>query len=166
MTDSVGMHFARAGMAAALYFLLTAALAPISFGFFQFRLSESLCVLPMIFPETALGLTLGCFLSNVFFSTPLDTLFGTIATALSSVLTFVAGRFIKRRKIAFFLGCLSPTVFNAILVPFAFVIQTFSWEAYYAAALEIAVCEAFSVYSFGGALYCFVTKYVKKYTLK
>ena len=165
-SELVGLSLARAGVVAGIYFTLTTALSPISFGFIQFRLSECLCVLPMIFPETAVGLTVGCFLSNILYSTPLDALFGTIATAISSLLTFAAAMFIKKRKLSFFLGCLSPTIFNGLLVPIAFLIETFSWEAYFAAAVNIALCEAASVYVFGGVLYYLIERYIKKHTVK
>ena len=48
----------------ALYAALTMLLAPISYGNLQFRISEALCVLPVFFPYTSVGLFLGCALAN------------------------------------------------------------------------------------------------------
>lgn len=169
MTDSVSTRIARAGAVAALYFLLTAAFSPISFGAIQFRLSECLCILPLIIPEAAIGLTFGCFFSNMMFSTPIDALFGTIATAVSAFLTVLAGKYIKKRGLAFFLGCLSPAIINGILVPFGILMQTssgeaYSWQAYFVTAWQIALCEAFSVYVCGGIMFIFIAKYAKKHS--
>lgn len=169
MTESVSTRIAHAGAVAALYFMLTAAFSPISFGPIQFRLSECLCVLPLILPEAAIGLTLGCFISNMMFSTPIDALFGTIATAISAFLTLIAGKYIKKHGLAFFFGCLSPAIFNGILVPFGILAQTssgeaYSWQAYFATACEIALCEAFSVYVCGGIMLVLIIKYTEKHT--
>ena len=49
----------------ALYAALTMLLAPISYGNLQFRISEALCVLPVFFPYTSVGLFLGCALANM-----------------------------------------------------------------------------------------------------
>ena len=83
----------RSAVVAAIYFALATALRPISFGPVQFRLSEALVLLPIFMPEAIIGVTLGCFLSNFFYSTMLyDVIFGTIATALAAVLTCLLRR--------------------------------------------------------------------------
>ena len=45
---------------AALYAALTIALAPISYGPLQFRVSEALTALPFLMPGSVLGITVGC----------------------------------------------------------------------------------------------------------
>ena len=65
----------------ALYAALTMLLAPISYGNLQFRISEALCVLPVFFPYTSVGLFLGCVLANTISAAGmLDVVFGTLAT--------------------------------------------------------------------------------------
>lgn len=58
---------ARAAVIAALYFALSVALNAIAFGPVQFRISEILVLLPIIFPEAIPGLTIGCFLPTFSF---------------------------------------------------------------------------------------------------
>ena len=65
----------------ALYAALTMLLAPISYGNLQFRISEALCVLPVFFPYTSVGLFLGCALANMISAAGiLDVVFGSLAT--------------------------------------------------------------------------------------
>lgn len=80
---------ARVAIIAALYFVCTVALAPISFGAIQFRLSEILVLLCFYRKEYCYSLVLGCALANLF--SPLgiyDVVFGTLATAISVVLIY------------------------------------------------------------------------------
>ena len=73
---------------AALYAAVTIATAPFSYGLMQFRLSEALVVLCWFEPTLALGITMGCFLANLFSTvTVLDLVVGTMATALSCLWT-------------------------------------------------------------------------------
>ena len=65
----------RSALVAAIYFALATALQPVSFGPVQFRLSEALVLLPVFMPESVIGVTLGCFLSNFFYSTMYDVIF-------------------------------------------------------------------------------------------
>ena len=73
---------------AALYATITILTAPFSYGLVQFRLSEALVVLCAIEPSLGIGITLGCFLANFFSTvTALDTVIGTLATAVACLLT-------------------------------------------------------------------------------
>jgi uncharacterized membrane protein len=96
-------------MIGALYFTLTVALAPISYGAFQFRVAEALCVLPFLFPECTIGLTLGCMFANIFggFGLP-DVVFGSLATLLACVCTAKC----RVRQLA----PLFPVITNGIIV--------------------------------------------------
>ena len=57
----------RSALIAAIYFALATVLQPVSFGPVQFRLSEALVLLPLFMPESIIGVTVGCFLSNFFY---------------------------------------------------------------------------------------------------
>lgn len=73
---------------AALYAAITIATAPFSYGLMQFRLSEALVVLCWFEPSLALGITMGCFLANLFSTvTVLDLVIGTLATGLACLWT-------------------------------------------------------------------------------
>ena len=82
----------QCAMIAAIYAVLTLALPAIGFGIVQFRLGEAMCVLPFFIPSAALGLTVGCFISNAVgvamgMTTVWDILFGTLATAIAAYST-------------------------------------------------------------------------------
>jgi len=94
---------------AALYAAITIATAPLSYGLMNFRLSEALVVLCWFEPLLAIGLTLGCFLANLFSTvTALDMVVGTLATALACLWT------IRCRKT--WLVPLPNVLVNAVLV--------------------------------------------------
>ena len=79
----------------ALYAALTMLLAPISYGNLQFRISEALCVLPVFFPYTSVGLFLGCALANTISTAGmLDVVFvlATICGLLIGKLLYVISK--------------------------------------------------------------------------
>ena len=86
------VYLARAAVIAALYCALSVAFNAIAFGPVQFRVSEILVLLPLIFPEAIPGLAIGCFFTNFFFSPfgVFDMVLGTLATLIGAVGT-VAG---------------------------------------------------------------------------
>lgn len=61
------VYLARAAVIAALYFALSVAFNAIAFGPVQFRVSEILVLLPLIFPEAIPGLAIGCFFHKLLF---------------------------------------------------------------------------------------------------
>lgn len=79
---------ARQAIIAALYAALCILLAPISYGAVQLRISEMLMVLPFYDRKYTIGLTLGCFIANIFspeLGLP-DIVFGTLATLIACVI--------------------------------------------------------------------------------
>ena len=73
---------------AAVYAVLTLSLPVLSYGPVQLRLAEALTVLAFLCPEAIVGLTLGCFLSNLLGSPyVLDWVFGTLATLIAALWT-------------------------------------------------------------------------------
>ena len=96
---------------AAIYVALATLLQAISFGPVQFRVSEALTVLPFLSPYATIGVTLGCFISNLIFMSvngPLDLIFGTLATLIAAVLTSK----MKSR----WLAPLPPVAVNAVII--------------------------------------------------
>ena len=76
------------GVIAALYAVITLAIAPFAYGPIQFRISEALCVLPFFVPVTSLGLFVGCLVANLFSTvTTLDIVIGSAATLLGCLWT-------------------------------------------------------------------------------
>ncbi len=144
---------ARIGVTAALYAILTILVAPLSYGPVQFRFSEALCILPLIFPECAIGVTLGCFIANFFGNGVLDIVLGTLATLVSSSITALVGKIIKNQPLKLTLGALSPVLFNAFIIPFTFLAVTDLKEFYFFNAFTIAVGEIVCVGILGSLLY-------------
>ena len=133
------IFISRAALIGALYFALTVAIPALSFGPLQFRLSEVLVLLAVIFPEAIPGLTIGCVLSNFFFSPYgiYDMVFGGVATLLGAV-----GTYLLRKNL--FLAALPPILFNGFLVPIIWVLDG-SDTVYIISALEIIVSEVLTV---------------------
>ena len=101
----------RAAIVGALYAALTlfSSAFGIAYGPVQFRLSEALCVLPFLFPETAWGLFAGCWVANLISPYgPLDMVVGSLATLIAALWSAKC-----RRK---WLAPLPPVVCNGVLV--------------------------------------------------
>ena len=152
---------AKAGIISAIYIALTLVLYPISFGAFQVRVSESLTLLPLIFPESIIGLTIGCFISNFFGNGVLDIVFGTLATFLSAILTYVCTKKIKNDWAKIAIGGIFPVLINAIIIPFTFLALTEQPIVYLVNSLQIFVGQFISVYFVGTPLY-FICKKINK----
>jgi uncharacterized membrane protein len=94
---------------AALYAALTLLLAPISYGPIQLRLSEALTVLPILLPQAVPGLFVGCLIANLYTGMLTDILFGSLATLLAAI-----GTYLLRKKPLLAAAC--PVVSNGVIV--------------------------------------------------
>lgn len=142
------VFLAVSGVIAALYTVVTLALAPLSFANIQFRASEALTLLPLFTPAAIPGLTIGCIISNAIgvatgsnIAGWVDVIFGSAATLIAAILTRLL------RKIEFkgipFLAILPPVVLNALIVggEIAVVYQLPFWLcALEVSAGELGVC--------------------------
>src|SRR5574344_771914 len=120
---------------AALYFVLTIALGDFSYNAIQFRVSEVLVLLCFWRPDFALGLTLGCLLSNVFSPIAWDMLFGTLATLISCLLVSYASP-------KFFVSMLYPILCNALIVGWELTFFEISPIGFWLNALYVGAGEA------------------------
>lgn len=152
----------RMGITAGLYATLTVLLAPISYGQFQVRVSECLTLLPLVFPETVVGLTVGCLIANFFGNGILDVVFGTLATLVSSLLILLIGKFIKNKGLKIFLSALCVSVINAVVIPFTYLALTELKTLYFINAGWIFLGESVS----SGVLGTLVVLSVMKITAK
>lgn len=139
----------RSAIVGALYAALTllSSAFGIAYGPVQFRLSEALCVLPFLFPETAWGLFAGCWVANLISPYgPLDMVVGSLATLLAAQWTAKC-----RRK---WMAPLPPVVCNGILVGAVLAwqqsgsMETF-WPAFTLNALSVALGEAVVCFGLG-----------------
>ena len=154
-------RLARAGIIGAIYVGLSLLFYPISYGGVQVRISEGLSLLPLVFPEAIWGLSIGCLISNLFGNGPLDIIFGTLATLVSSLLTYIIGKTVKNTPLKIFLGGLFPVVINAVVVPFTFLAVTELVSLYLISALQVCLGQLISVYVIGTPLYLAVKKHKK-----
>lgn len=104
----------RCAVIAAVYVVLCLVLAPFSYGAVQVRVAEALCLLPVFGAEYIVGVTLGCFLANLFGSTVIDVVFGTLATLLACLVTYRL-RHLRIKGLAI-PASLPPVFFNAVIV--------------------------------------------------
>ena len=103
---------------AALYAALTIALAPISYGPVQFRISEVLCILPFFVPCSTWGLFIGCLLANILSPVGyLDLILGPIATLGCCLCSAALGRRWNGREAGRpILSCLMPVIWNGVII--------------------------------------------------
>lgn len=114
------IRLVRSAIIGALYFVLTYFLAPISYGPLQFRVAEAFTLLPILFPEAIVGLSIGCLLANIFSAYGwYDMVFGTLATLIAAILTYLIGRWLREKKLVVraLIGAIPPILVNAIVLP-------------------------------------------------
>ena len=114
MRNKKVVFITQAAMVAALYTVLT--LVANAFGLanyaIQIRISEALTILPYFTPAAIPGLTFGCVISNLLTGClPLDVVFGSLATLLGAVGTYL----LRRHK---WLAPVPPILSNMLIVPF------------------------------------------------
>lgn len=146
-----------AAMIAAVYAAVTLALSPLSFANLQIRVSEAMTLLPVLFASSVPGVTLGCFLSNLFGAMMgvnvlgyLDCLFGTLATFAAAVLS---RRFAHIRiKGIPWLSVLMPVIANGVVIGLELAYALMPNEllsGFVLFGLEVAAGELIAVSVFG-----------------
>ncbi len=154
----------RAGLVGALYVVLSMVTYTFSSGFLQIRASEGLTLLPLIFPESVVGVFVGCLISNLITGcTLLDVIFGSLITLVASLGTFFAGKIIKNEILNVFVGGLFPVVLNAFLLPLVWYFSYGQLEyVYLLQALFLLISQSLSVYLVGGLIVSGVRKLQNK----
>ena len=135
---------------------LTLLFQPISFGAVQFRISEAMTLLPAIFPEATIGLTLGCFLSNFLAGANVyDVVFGTLATLLAALISWRVGK----KKLWY--AAIPPVVCNGVIVG---LVLTYAYQipALWMNMLTVAAGEAVVCFALGVPLVRFLNKHKDK----
>lgn len=142
----------RGALIAGLYIIITYILSPFSFGPLQFRLSEALTVLPILYPEAIPALFIGVLLSNIIGGLGLvDIIGGSLVTLLASYITY---RF-RKSIIAY----LSPIVLNGFLI--SLYLHVLFDIPYWITVIQIAISEAVVVLLVGYPLIQYLQKKVK-----
>ena len=109
-------RMAAAAVLAAAYCAVSLALAPLSFGAVQMRVSEAFTLLPVFSPAAIWGVTLGCALSNALGSSMglIDVVFGTSATLIAALMSY-ALRNMRIHGLPVF-SSLPPVLVNAVVI--------------------------------------------------
>lgn len=151
MRKTVTKLVARAGVIAPLYFVLTMAVLPVASGAIQFRVSEALTLLPLVFPEAIPALFAGCILANLVSGCVVyDVIFGSVVTLLAACLTYAAGRIFKKTWLKIAVGGIFPVLLNAFLLPLIWLFCYESLEyAYMIQVLFLIAGQGVSVYLLG-----------------
>ncbi len=151
MLNNTTKKITRAGIIAGLYVVLSLAVFPIASGAIQFRLSEGLTLLPLIYVEAVPAIFVGCMLINLITGCALlDVVFGSLITLVAGVMTLVAGKFIKKVWLKILVGGLFPVLLNAFLLPLIWLVCYGTGEYMY--ILQVAfllVGQTVCVYVFG-----------------
>ena len=143
---------------AAVYAALTLFMAPLSYGPIQCRISEALTVLPFFSSFSVIGLTIGCFVSNIMSPIGLlDIIFGTLATFAAAFITYNIGRSnLKYKKL---LAPLPAIIINGIVVGILLNISLPSTLLTYLATMgSVAIGEFIPCYIIGLPLLTLIEK--------
>ena len=112
MKENKVTFLTHAAMIAAVYVVLCAVFAPISYGEIQVRVAEALVILPFFTQAAIPGLFVGCIIANVMGgSIMLDVVLGSLATLIGAV-----GSWHLRANR--FLVLLPPIAANTLIVPY------------------------------------------------
>lgn len=181
-------NLALAGILAAFYLVLTLPFAQFAFGLVQFRLAETLTVLPVLTPAAIPGVFIGCLFSNLLNPQNLglvDILGGSLTTLLAAFLTYKIGspfrRYVlsgsrlgtpeaghydrqldRKQKINLFLALLPPVILNGLVVgtylPFLLTPDQVSLALVVSSILTICLSQAIVIYGLGFPLALLLSK--------
>ena len=133
----------------------------LAYGPIQFRISEVLTILPVFTPAAIPGLTVGCFIANFASFNILDIIFGTIATLIAAILTYLL-KDIKFKNIPL-LAFAPPIIVNALIIGLEialfFLPEGFHIYGFLISAIQVGVGQTLVCYGLGIPFYAIVSKY-------
>ena len=153
-------YLTKASLIGGIYVILVMIQIPfgeLTFGPVQLRLSEGLCLLPLVESAAVPGLFVGCLISNLILAVYsgfglIDILGGSIVTLLAAYLTSKAPNKL--------IGILPPVLLNGFIV--SLWVSYFTNIPYWITAIGISVGEFASVYIFGSIVLTAYNKFLKK----
>ena len=105
----------RCALIASLYTAVNLAIAPIAFGSVQARVGEALTLLPVLVPDAVVGVTLGCFLTNLVGVFTGANVVGALAATLCAALCTRRLAQVRVRGLPL-AAAIPPVLFNAVIV--------------------------------------------------
>ena len=161
-TGTITRALTRGAAVAALYTALTlvSAVFGLSSGVIQLRLSESLCLLPLVMPEAVLGLYVGCIISNLITGCAVwDIIFGSLATLIGAYL----GRLIYLKLSVHPAVATLPTVIaNAVIVPFVLMFAYGAEGTYLYFFITVGIGELLSATLIGTVVHKKLTPFIAR----
>lgn len=166
--------YVQAAIIAALYALLTFMLWEFSSLAIQVRLSEIMCILPAFMAAAIPGLTFGCAFANLLAGNVIDAVFGSLATLIAAVLTYLISKYVKNKALRLVMLPLPAVVCNAIAIPFilyygygmnSFLGATHALPVLALYALSVCIGQAIVCYGGGISLYGALEKINRKYKI-
>ena len=149
-------------MIAALYTALSYLTQYFQVAFFQIRVSEALCVMPLFFPEAVPALFVGCILSNLLSAClPIDTVFGSIATLIGALGALMLAKIPEKYK---WLATLPTILANAAIIPPILIFAYGSTDSYPFLLMTVFIGELVSAGVLGTLLY-YSLKKTKRFDL-
>ena len=161
---TTAQYITEGAVIAGLYVVLSLLTYQFSYLEIQCRVAEALCMTIFFTPAGAWGVCIGCFITNLFGGSWLDTMCGTLATLIAVLLTTPIVKAIKRKtggELDFKHSLLIPiptVVVNAVIIPFVlyygYGIETMGSTTAKSAvlglmALSVGLGEIISCYVFG-----------------
>lgn len=152
------LYLTRGALIAAAYVCLSYLSAPLQFAFFQFRLSEALCILPIFMPEAIPALFIGCLLSNYLTGCIIfDIIFGSLATLIGALGARILAKILPKKLM--WLSTLPTVLANTFIVPLVIIYAYGGTEAYLFLAFTVFVGELVTAGIVGSILYYQLDRY-------
>jgi len=150
MKNHNAKFLAQGAIIAALYTLLTIIISffGLASGQFQLRISECLCILPVLTPAAIPGLFLGCLISNLITgATIVDVLGGSLVTLIAAIFTWI----LRKHPVV---ASLPPIALNALVIPWI-LMKSYALNIYsfWPLVVQILISESISVGILGFLLY-------------
>ena len=150
---------------ASLYALITLAVAPISSGLMQLRISEAMAVLPYFTLAAVPGLFVGCLVSNLLLGAALpDIIFGSLSTLLAAFITFKLKGYL-RPSLARCFAPLSAVLINALVIGWLLFDIYKVGSPFWVCAMYVALGQALVCYGLGVPLLLLLERYKESLNL-
>ena len=109
----------------------------------QVRISEAITILPVLSVVAIPGVTIGCLISNIITGcTPVDIVFGTVATLIGAVGTYL----LRKNR---FLAVIPPVLSNTIIIPLVLMYSSGTEFNFWYCAVTVCIGEIISCGFFG-----------------
>jgi len=157
------LFLARAGIIACLYACLTLVFGNMAHSLIEVRPAEALCILPLFYGESIVGLFVGCLIANITSAFGIiDVIFGSLTTLLSATLSYFIGKKIKKTWLKILVGGVFPVLLNAFIIPLLMIWAGGVMFVYWYQVLSILATQIIWVYGLGTPLYVIIERLIKR----